>query len=66
MYIDPMMSGYKLFHNFAVDHHKIKIKTPKCSVDSAQLKGTNAPITVMYTTGPKLSRSQYIGWWGMC
>ncbi len=56
------MSGYKMFQHFAVNHHKIKIKTPKCSVDSAQLNGTNAPIKVMYTTGPKLSRSQYIGW----
>ncbi len=56
-----MMSGYKMFHNFAVNHHKIKIKTAKCSVDATQLNGTNAPIKVMYTTGPNLSRSQYIG-----
>ncbi len=60
------MSGYKIFHNFAVNHHKIKIKTPKCSVDAAQLNGNNAPIKVMDTTGPKLSRSQHIGWCGMC
>ncbi len=57
-----MVSGYKMFHNFAVNRHKIKIKTPKCSVDSVQLNGTNARTKVMYTTGPKLSRSQYIGW----
>ncbi len=58
-----MMSGYKMFHNFAVNHHKIQIKTPKCLVDSVQLNGNNVSIKfkVMYTTGPMLSRSQYIG-----
>ncbi len=55
-----IMSGYKMFHNFAANHHKIKIKTPKCSVNAAQLNGTNAPITFMYTTGPNLNRSQYV------
>ncbi len=55
-----IMSGYKMFHNFAANHHKIKLKTTKCSVDAVQLNGTNAPINVMYTTGPNLSRSQYV------
>ena len=57
-----MMSGHKMFHNFTENHHKIIIKTPKCSVDTAQVIGINVPIKALYATVSKLSMSQLVSW----